>query len=116
VTDYVEAEKFFDQAIAILRTNPTSDPRLLPVALTNQGRLYQETGRFALSESRLKEALRLTELKIGSQHRHMVQILNFLGTLYMSANKARESEMNFKKPLRLSKSSLVRRMDLLVRS
>jgi tetratricopeptide (TPR) repeat protein len=100
--EYVEAEKFFDRAIEILRITRTADKRLLPVLLINQGKLYAETGRYVLSESLLKEALRLTEFHFGSQHMHMVRALNSLGILYMSTNKRGQAETHFKKAIGLA--------------
>jgi tetratricopeptide (TPR) repeat protein len=98
---YGEAEKFFDRALAILRTSNAADKRNLPVILGNQGRLYQETGRYALSEPILKEALRLTERDLGTHHRNMVTVLNSLGVLYKSIKKRKDAETSFKKAIAL---------------
>src|SRR5262245_35314515 len=51
VRQYDEAEVHFNRALAVLSKGNAADKRLLPEILGRQGRLYQETGRYALSES-----------------------------------------------------------------
>src|SRR5262245_11210303 len=80
---YQESEEFYARAIAILRTGTVEDPRLAPLVWATQGKMYEQAGKFALSESSFKEAFRLAQRDLGDEHAVMAKILNLRGTLYI---------------------------------
>jgi tetratricopeptide (TPR) repeat protein len=104
VEKYDESEKLFDRALTIRRAGTIADKRNLAVLLTELGRLHQETGHYALSESLLKEALLVTERDLGAQDPQMVQVWNGLGVLYTSIEKNKGAERAFKKAIALAEN------------
>jgi tetratricopeptide (TPR) repeat protein len=99
---YDEADKLFSRAVGILRTSGTVDIEYLPLILSRQGRLYQETEEYSLSESSLKEALHLTERRVGHQHSQMVEALSALGVLYTEMRKWKLAETRFKEAIAIA--------------
>lgn len=112
ITDFQNAENAYKVARVLgeilYRLSPSSFSSYLAAPLNNLGELYEKTGKYALAEQQLEEALKILE-------EHVVKVPNFdlvhlsgthikLGSFYRSRMDLGKAGFHFSKALAINRS------------
>jgi tetratricopeptide (TPR) repeat protein len=101
---YRDAEKYMDQALAILaKSSPDGAP--YSDALREKGDLYMNQGQYAKAETFILQSKAIRERLLGTAHSDVAQNLCNLGYIYQQENKYQESESSYKRALEIYKKT-----------
>jgi tetratricopeptide (TPR) repeat protein len=102
---YNEAERLFQEALAIDRAILPNHPKLA-TTLNNLAELYRSQGKYNEAEPLYQEALTIDRASLSPNHPDLAGDLNNLALLYQSQGKYNEAEPLYQEALTIGRASL----------
>lgn len=102
---YIEAEKYFAQALEQAENFPSNDSRLY-FSLSQLAEIYKVQSKFSEAEKMLKRIVKIDEKNFGPGHPNVALALNNLAANYRERGKFEEAETVLKRALNVLKEAL----------
>jgi len=103
--NWIEAERFYRQALAIYQMNFALENPTVARLLNNLAHLLMDTNRLAKAEPLLKRALQIEEDTLGQEHPSVAKTLSSLGLLLQDTNRPSEAEPLMRRALAIDEKS-----------
>ncbi len=101
-----EAERAFDEALAVGRAVYGAEHPKLAATLNNLARLRLDQGRYAEAEHGLREALAMQEHALGPEHAETANTLDNLGQALVMQGRSAEAEPLYQRALAIARARL----------
>ncbi len=93
---YDEADKLYNQSLAIFETNLGPEHDAVGATLTGLANLYADQGKHLEAETHYRRALAIFEKALGPEHAHTASVLAGLAILYETQGKYVAAEPLYK--------------------
>jgi tetratricopeptide (TPR) repeat protein len=103
---YLEAQSFYEKALAIREKTLGPDHADVALSLNNLAALYHDEGQYAKAEPLLQRSLKILEKALGPDHPDVAVRLNNLATLYYTQGQYAKAEPLYQRALKIGEKTL----------
>jgi CHAT domain-containing protein len=104
--DFPASRESYNRAIAIMRSTPAADQRILASLLSGHSLLCKDTGAYREALDLAEEALLLHEKTLGSEHPELANTLNCLGIVHGRLGEYQLAIESHKRALHIRETAL----------